>query len=61
MEQAYFELSNMTTSGGTQSLDSTVQTIKYSVLVLVYLCIRDVIKYAMPLIKAFIADKLKTD
>jgi hypothetical protein len=61
MDEAYLELPNMTQSlGHGTDLDSTVQTIKYSLFVLVYLCIRDVVKYALPLIKAFIADKLKT-
>lgn len=61
MDQAYLDLPNMTSSTeGSQSLESTVQTIKYSLIVLIYLGFRDVIKYAVPLIKAFIADKLKT-
>lgn len=61
MDEAYLGLPNMTSSvDGSQSLDSTVQTIKYSLMVLIYLGIRDIMKYAVPLIKAFIADKLKT-
>jgi hypothetical protein len=60
MEEAYLSLPNMTSSvDGSQDLSSTIQTIKYSLLVLVYLCIRDVVKYAVPLIKVFIAEKLK--
>jgi len=61
MDHYDLDLSNMTSStDGSQSLESTVQTIKYSLMVLIYLGIRDVMKYAVPLIKAFIADKLKT-
>jgi hypothetical protein len=61
MDHYDLDLSNMTRStDGSQSLESTVQTIKYSLMVLIYLGIRDVMKYAVPLIKAFIADKLKT-
>lgn len=61
MDEAYLGLPNMTSSlQGSQDLTSTIQTIKYSLMVLVYLCIRDVLKYAVPLIKVYIADKLKT-
>jgi len=61
MDHYDLDLPNMTSStDGSQSLESTVQTIKYSLIVLIYLGIRDVMKYAVPLIKAFIADKLKT-
>jgi hypothetical protein len=60
MEEAYLGLPNMTTLEGSHDLSSTIQTMKYSLLVLVYLCIRDVVKYAVPLIKVFIADKLKS-
>jgi hypothetical protein len=61
MDHYDLDLSNMTSStDGSQSLESTVQTIKYSLMVLIYLGFRDVMKYAVPLIKAFIADKLKT-
>lgn len=61
MDEAYLGLPNMTSSlQGSQDLTSTIQTIKYSLMVLVYLCIRDVVKYAVPLIKVYIADKLKT-
>jgi hypothetical protein len=61
MEEAYLGLPNMTGSvDGTQDLSSTIQTIKYSLLVLIYLCIRDVLKYALPLVKVFIAEKLKS-
>jgi hypothetical protein len=61
MEEAYLGLPNMTGSvDGTQDLSSTIQTIKYSLLVLVYLCIRDVLKYALPLVKVFISEKLKS-
>lgn len=61
MDELYLDLPNMTHSlRETTDMNSTVQTIKYSLMVLVYLCIRDVLKYALPLIKVFIADKLKT-
>jgi hypothetical protein len=61
MDEAYLGLPNMTGSlQESQDLAGTIQTIKYSLLVLVYLCIRDVVKYAVPLIKVFIADKLKS-
>ena len=61
MEEVYLDLPNMTSSlHESQDMSSTIQTIKYSLLVLVYLCIRDVFKYAVPLIKIFIAEKLKT-
>lgn len=61
MDEAYLGLPNMTSSlQGSQDLTSTIQTIKYSLMVLIYLCIRDVVKYAVPLIKVYIADKLKT-
>jgi hypothetical protein len=60
MDEAYLDLPNMTKTLHNDDLTSTVQTIKYSLVVLVYLCFRDVIKYAIPLIKAYIADKLKT-
>jgi hypothetical protein len=61
MDEAYLGLPNMTGNlQESQDLAGTIQTIKYSLLVLVYLCIRDVVKYAVPLIKVFIADKLKS-
>ena len=48
------------TLGGDLS-PTTVQGLKYSLMVLVYLFVRDLIKYALPLAKMYISDKLKVD
>lgn len=60
MEEIYVDLPNMTSIQSSSDFASTIQTIKYSLLVLIYLCVRDLLKYAVPLLKLFIAEKLKT-
>lgn len=35
--------------------------IRYSIFVLFYLCVRDLIKYAVPLLKHYIQEKLRVD
>jgi hypothetical protein len=61
MESEYLDvnLANMTGADLGKDLNSTVQGLKYSLVVLVYLCIRDVFKYAVPLVKDLITKKLK--
>jgi hypothetical protein len=61
MEYEYLDvgLANMTGADVGGNLNSTMQGLKYSLMVLVYLCIRDVLKYAVPLVKALISEKLK--
>ena len=61
MESEYLDvnLANMTGADLGGDLKSTVQGLKYSLMVLVYLCIRDLFKYALPLIKVVISEKLK--
>ena len=35
--------------------------IRYSMFVMLYLCVRDVLKYAIPLVKLYISKQLKID
>jgi len=59
MELEYLEIGlNNMTSDKVEGV-STLQGLQYSLMVLVYLCIRDLIKYTIPLIKALIEEKVK--
>jgi hypothetical protein len=62
MELEYLDVNqgNMTGADVGKDLSSTIQGLKYSLVVLLYLCVRDVLKYAMPLVKNLISEKLKT-